>query len=48
MFEQKVDYIHLNPIRRGLVSDPHDWKYSSAGFYLNGSEGVVKIDSYGV
>ena len=25
----KVDYIHANPVRRGLVTVPDDWPYSS-------------------
>jgi len=29
-FRQKVDYIHLNPVRAGLTADPLDYKYSSA------------------
>jgi hypothetical protein len=27
------DYIHDNPVRRGLVSRPADWKWSSAGWF---------------
>ena len=30
---QKAGYIHLNPIRRGLLKLPHEWRWSSAGFY---------------
>ncbi len=30
---QKMDYIHDNPISRGLVKDPCDYRYSSAKFY---------------
>ena len=29
----EVDYIHANPVRRGLCGRPEDWRYSSAGFY---------------
>lgn len=29
-FMQKVNYIHLNPVRAGLVSHPDDYLYSSA------------------
>src|SRR3989304_8708999 len=36
MFRQKVEYIHANPVRKGLVRAPEDWVYSSAGFYLLG------------
>ena len=45
MLRQKVDYIHYNPVKKGLVSEPMDWKYSSAGFYEKGIEGVIKVDA---
>jgi len=28
-----IDYIHQNPVRRGLVVQPDDWKWSSARWY---------------
>jgi putative transposase len=28
-----IDYIHLNPVRRGLVSRASDWKWSSCRWY---------------
>jgi putative transposase len=31
---QMVDYIHLNPVRRGLVARPEQWKWSSAAWFL--------------
>lgn len=37
MFIQKLDYIHYNPVRAGLCELPEDYHYSSARFYLNGS-----------
>ena len=27
-YEQKWDYTHLNPVRRGLVQKPEDWPYA--------------------
>jgi putative transposase len=34
-----IDYIHLNPVRRGLVARAIDWKWSSARWYAsNGKE----------
>ncbi len=30
VFEQKLNYIHQNPVETGFVTDPIDWKYSSA------------------
>jgi len=39
VFEQKLDYIHLNPVNAGLCQLPEEYKYSSASFYiLNKSE----------
>ena len=32
-YEEKVDYIHMNPLRSGLVSHPRDWKWSSYNEY---------------
>ena len=33
--EEKLDYMHLNPVRRGLVRQAVDWQWSSAQWYLN-------------
>ncbi|MGW8256635.1 MAG: REP-associated tyrosine transposase [Thermoguttaceae bacterium] len=30
---QKLEYIHNNPVKRGLVDDPLNWRYSSARNY---------------
>ena len=46
VFNQKVDYIHYNPVRRGLVENPEDWKYSFAGYYLKDSKCVLEIDNF--
>jgi putative transposase len=32
--EEKLDYMHLNPVRAGLVDRPDDWRWSSARWYL--------------
>ena len=32
--EAAIDYIHQNPVRRGLVKRATDWKWSSASWYL--------------
>lgn len=32
--EAAIDYIHQNPVRRGLVARAIDWKWSSACWYL--------------
>ena len=33
MTRQKLEYIHNNPVKRGYVSDPTHWRYSSARNY---------------
>ncbi|MBC7486358.1 MAG: transposase [Cytophagaceae bacterium] len=33
VYFQKMDYIHLNPVVAGFVSQPEDWLYSSARNY---------------
>ena len=43
--EQKINYIHYNPVKRGLVKEPQDWRYSSAGNYFYG-DGVLEIDRF--
>ncbi|MGA2606070.1 MAG: hypothetical protein ABSH01_01280 [Terriglobia bacterium] len=32
-YDEKVEYIHLNPVRAGLVSRPEDWRWSSYNEY---------------
>jgi putative transposase len=42
---EKLRYMHRNPVKRGLVENPEDWKWSSYRHYLTGIEGVVEIES---
>ena len=28
-----IEYLHANPVRKGLVSNPTDWRWSSARWY---------------
>ena len=42
---EKLRYIHRNPVTRGLVSHPEDWKWSSFRHYRTGESGVVEIES---
>jgi hypothetical protein len=32
-YNERVEDIHLNPVRRGLVGDTRDWKWSSVHEY---------------
>lgn len=42
---EKLRYIHRNPVTRGLVQSPEDWKWSSYRHWLTGEEGAVEIES---
>lgn len=41
--QQKLDYIHENPVRTGIVDNPEDYVYSSARNYA-GKLSVIKVD----
>lgn len=43
IIEQKLDYLHYNPVEAGYVTESFHWKYSSAGDYA-GIKGYVKIE----
>jgi putative transposase len=40
---EKLRYMHRNPVKRGLVEFPEQWRWSSYRYYLLGEEGPVKI-----
>jgi len=42
---EKLRYVHRNPVKRGLVERPEDWRWSSFRHYVSGIEGVVEIES---
>jgi putative transposase len=39
---QKVEYIHMNPLKRGFVNDPVHWQHSSARNYA-GQSGLIDV-----
>ena len=43
-FEQKLEYIHNNPVTKGYVEKPEDWKFSSARNYILGDNSIIQID----
>ncbi|MEC9373780.1 MAG: transposase [Planctomycetota bacterium] len=45
--ESIIRYIHMNPVRRGLVEKPLDWKWSSAGFWEGREDALVRMDRPG-
>ena len=40
---EKLNYIHLNPVKSGLVTSPELWVWSSVRHYWYGEEGLVKV-----
>ena len=46
VIKQKIDYIHNNPVESGFVTNPIDWKYSSARNYQEDNT-VLEIDETG-
>ena len=45
VLEQKLRYLHENPVRKGLVVSPDQWWYSSAAEYAGGLDVCLKMDS---
>lgn len=43
-FKIKLEYIHNNPVKAGLVGQATDWKYSSATDWYDNRQGLIKID----
>lgn len=44
VFEQKLNYIHNNPVASGFVLNPIDWKFSSARNYGDDDQSILEID----
>ena len=42
---ETLRYLHRNPVTRGLVYEPLDWRWSSFRHYATGEPGVVEIES---
>ena len=43
---EKLRYMHRNPVKRGLVTSPEEWVWSSYRHYLTGERGTVEIESH--
>ena len=46
VLEQKLDYIHQNPVKANLCAFPEDYAYSSAGYYLKNHDHSGLITHY--
>jgi hypothetical protein len=41
---EKLRYMHRNPVKRGLVEHPDQWKWSSFRAYCFGEPGPVRVN----
>ncbi|MFB3924392.1 MAG: transposase [Terriglobia bacterium] len=44
---EKLDYMHNNPVKRGLVKQPGDWPWSSWRFYFLEDASILAMDRLG-
>jgi putative transposase len=42
--QQRLNYLHENPVKSGLVWEPQDYKYSSAKDYYTNGHGLLKVE----
>lgn len=42
--QQRLDYLHENPVKSGLVWEPHHYKYGSAIDYYTNETGLITIE----
>jgi putative transposase len=45
---EKLRYMHRNPVKRGLVAEPDQWRWSSFRSYAYGEVGPVRINDWQV
>ncbi len=45
MIQQKVDYIHYNPVEAGIVEKPEEYLYSSARDFSE-IKGLLKLEPW--
>ena len=43
-FEEKLNYLHENPVRKGFAEHPEYWRYSSARNYLLDDHSIIKVE----
>ena len=42
--KEKLNYMHANPVKRGLVSHPKDWPWSSWEYYWGKGTPMIRMD----
>ena len=45
-FQSKLDYIHLNPVRAGIVEKEEEYVYSSCGDYYGTRKGRLELSEF--
>ncbi len=45
---EKIRYVHRNPVRRGFVESPEQWRWSSFRAYAYGEAGPVRVNDWSV
>jgi len=43
---EKLNYMHQNPVKRGLVAKPEDWEWSSVRHYAYDEAGPVLVNEH--
>jgi len=43
IYNEKINYLHWNPVTAGFVSEPWHWIYSSATDYFTDKKGLLDI-----
>ena len=42
---EKLNYIHCNPVRAGLCDKPENWQWSSYSYYKYGKQRKIQINN---
>lgn len=43
MYDQRMDYIHYNPVKAGFVTEPQHWLYGSGMDYYSNQKGLIEL-----
>lgn len=42
---EKLQYMHMNPVKRGLVENPRNWPWSNCAFRQRRGEVLIEVDA---
>lgn len=42
---EKLHYMHMNPVKRGLAAHPREWRWSSWASYQRDPDALIQVDS---